>query len=167
VLLDIPLALCPESIERLAEMILAMQRCSILNLSEALAAGQISFVQYFLLSHLNACESISMTEIAEKMHHTTAAATGVVDRLEKFGYVERMPAPNDRRKVLVRIKPKGAELVGTIRADMVEKLTRIMLTLTQEEQRMWLQIYEKIFSFVQNQTTCSRESQSTFSANPS
>jgi hypothetical protein len=51
---------------------------------------------------------------------------------------------------------------------MVEKLTRIMLTLTQEEQRMWLQIYEKIFSFVQNQTTCStRESQSNFSANPS
>lgn len=135
-------------------MILAMQRCSILRLSETLSGGQISFVQYFLLSHLNICESMSMTEIAEKMHHTTAAATGVVDRLEKFGYVERIPAANDRRKVLVRIKPKGSELVGAIRGDMVEKLTTIMLTLTPNEQTMWLQIYEKVFSFVQTQAAC-------------
>jgi len=157
VVLDPSLALCNESIGRLADMILTMQRCSILKLSETLSGGQISFVQYFLLSHLNICESMSMTTIAEKMHHTTAAATGVVDRLEKFGYVERIPAANDRRKVLVRIKPKGAELVGAIRCDMVEKLTKIMLTLTPEEQTMWLQIYEKIFSFVLAQNSCAAQ----------
>jgi len=44
-----------------------------------------------------------MTDIAKKMGHSTAAATGLVDRLEKLGFVERMHSAEDRRKVFVRI----------------------------------------------------------------
>jgi predicted transcriptional regulator len=33
-----------------------------------------------------------MTEIASRMGHTTAAATGLVDRLEKLGLVRRVHA---------------------------------------------------------------------------
>ncbi len=50
---------------------------------------------------------VTMSEVAERMDHSTAAATGLVDRLENLGYVERTHATNDRRKVLVRITPKG------------------------------------------------------------
>jgi len=39
-----------------------------------------------------------MSGIALKMGHTTAAATGLVDRLEKLGYVQRSHALDDRRK---------------------------------------------------------------------
>jgi len=142
-----------ESVERLADIILALQRCFIARLSETLADGEVSFPQFFLLSHINTNDPLSMTEIAGKMNHTTAAATGLVDRLERLDYVERTTAPNDRRKVLVRIKPKGVELVETIRHDMMESLAKVMETLSPHEQNMWVQIYEKIFTYCQTQTS--------------
>ncbi|HEY8900750.1 MAG TPA: MarR family transcriptional regulator [Chthoniobacterales bacterium] len=145
------LALSTESIGRLADIILTLQRCFIMRLSENLAGGDVSFAQFFLLSHINSCCALSMTEIAAKMTHTTAAATGLVDRLERLDYVERTTAPNDRRKVLVRIKPKGVELVKVIHLDMVNSLAKVMHELTVEEQHMWLQIYEKIFNYCQCQ----------------
>lgn len=145
------LALPLESIGRLADIILSLQRCFITRLSETLAAGEVSFVQFFLLTHISAHDSLSMTEIAEHMGHTTAAATGLVDRLERLDYASRAPAPNDRRKVLVRITPKGSAFVAQIRLDMTDNLSKVMRTLTFEEQHMWLQIYEKIFGFCQSQ----------------
>jgi MarR family transcriptional regulator, organic hydroperoxide resistance regulator len=143
--------LSTESIGRLADIILSLQRSFIVRLSENLAGGDVSFAQFFLLSHINSCCALSMTEIAAKMTHTTAAATGLVDRLERLDYVERTTAPNDRRKVLVRIKPKGVELVRIIHLDMVENLAKVMHELTPDEQHMWLQIYEKIFNYCQTQ----------------
>lgn len=145
------LALSTESIGRLADIILSLQRCFIARLSENLADGEVSFAQFFLLSHINASCALSMTEIAAKMTHTTAAATGLVDRLERLDYVERTTAPNDRRKVLVRIKPKGVDLVKVIHRDVVENLKKVMHELTPEEQHMWIQIYEKIFNYCQTQ----------------
>jgi DNA-binding MarR family transcriptional regulator len=136
-----------EGIERLADIILRLQRCLMLSLSAELSRGQVSFPQFFLLGHVSSCESLSMTEIAEKMSHTTAAATGLVDRLENLGYVQRMHAESDRRKVLVRITPKGEQLVDRIRQDIVGGLTKLTDYLEPEEGKMWLQIYTKIFDY--------------------
>jgi DNA-binding MarR family transcriptional regulator len=149
-----PPPISPESIGRLADIILALQRCFIAKLSATLADGQVSFPQFFMLSHITAEDGLSMSEIAERMNHTTAAATGLVDRLAKLGYVERTTASKDRRKVIVRIKPKGADLVARIRNDMMASLTEVMRKLDPEERTMWLQIYEKIFSFCQNKDAC-------------
>ncbi len=145
------LALSSDAIGRLADIILALQRCFITSLSATLAEGEVSFVQFFLLTHICAHESLSMTEIAERMGHTTAAATGLVDRLERLDYVSRTTDPHDRRKVLVRINPKGTDFVSEIRLDMTENLSKVMRTLRVDEQHMWLQIYEKIFAFCQAQ----------------
>lgn len=147
------LAVSQESIGRLAEIVLALQRSFISRLSETLAEGQVSFPQFFMLSHITVQDGLSMTEIAERMNHTTAAATGLVDRLEKFGYVERTTAAHDRRKVIVRIKPKGSALVARIRQDVTESLTKVMHQLEHDEQAMWLQIYEKIYGYCQNCAT--------------
>jgi DNA-binding MarR family transcriptional regulator len=83
------------------------------------------------------------------MGHTTAAATGLVDRLEKLGHAKRVHARDDRRKILVSITPSGAELVAEVRNDMVENLLRMMTHLEPEERTAWLQIYEKIFPLCQ------------------
>lgn len=131
-------------IERLADIIMMMQRCFVQHLSEELSRGQVSFPQFFLLGHIAAHDALSMTEVAEKMSHTTAAATGLVHRLEILGYVRRMHDEGDRRKVLVKITPKGVSLVDRIRQDIVAKLSLVTGLLTPKEQTTWLQIYEKL-----------------------
>lgn len=136
-----------EAVEELADIIMVLQRTFMAQLCSELTKGQVSFPQFFLLAHINIHDSLSMTGIAEKMCHTTAAATGLVDRLENLGYVQRMHAPTDRRKVLVTITEKGRELVGRIRQDIVGNLTGVMQTLEPDERHMWLQIYRKILNY--------------------
>ena len=60
------------------------------------------------------------------MGHSTAAATGLVDRLEKLGYVQRLHASDDRRKVMVQITRKGIDLVDKMREDIIKNLVEVM-----------------------------------------
>src|SRR5436190_23535487 len=131
--------------ERLSHIIMEMQRCFLLHLSKELAPGNVSFPQFFLLAILDQKEVLTMSAIAQKMGHTTAAASGLVARLENLGYVTRANAAQDRRKVMVCITPKGSALVRRIREEMVENLMKLMAHLTPSEQRGWLQIYTKIY----------------------
>jgi DNA-binding MarR family transcriptional regulator len=111
---------------KLADFILFSQREFLLDLSKELNRDNISFAQFFLLSFLSTSREITMTDIARKMGHSTAAATGLVDRLEKLGYMERTHAIDDRRKVMVRITSKGLDLVARLRDELQAKIANAM-----------------------------------------
>jgi DNA-binding MarR family transcriptional regulator len=136
--------------ERLADIVLEMQRCFVLHLCKELAPGNVSFPQFFLLAYLDQKEVATMSAIAQKMGHTTAAASGLVARLENLGYLVRSVAREDRRKVMVCITPKGSALVRRIREEMVGNLMKIMEYLSPEEQKAWLHIYSKIYNYCQS-----------------
>lgn len=137
--------------ERLADIFTSMQRTFVLNLSKELSRGNVSFPQYCLLGFLTAQPHLTMSEIAQRMGHTTAAATGLVDRLEALGHVKRTHGKDDRRKIMVQITPSGAALVAEVRDDMICNLLKMMEHLNADEQKSWVQIYEKISSYCQNQ----------------
>lgn len=136
--------------ERLSHIVLEMQRCFVLHLCKELAPGNVSFPQFFLLAYLDQKEVLTMSAIAQKMGHTTAAASGLVARLENLGYVVRSVAREDRRKVMVCITPKGSALVRRIREEMVGNLMKLMGHLTPDEQKSWLHIYSKIYDYCQS-----------------
>lgn len=116
----------PRDHAKLADFILFSQREFLLNLSRDLNKDNISFAQFFLLSYLATSKELTMTDIARKMGHSTAAATGLVDRLEKLGYMERTHAIDDRRKVLVRITAKGVDLVSRLRDELQSRIAEAM-----------------------------------------
>jgi DNA-binding MarR family transcriptional regulator len=136
--------------ERLSHIVLEMQRCFVLYLCKELAPGNVSFPQFFLLAFLDQKEVLTMSAIAQKMGHTTAAASGLVARLENLGYVMRSVAREDRRKVMVCITPKGSALVRRIREEMVGNLIKILEHLSPDEQKAWLQIYSKLYDYCQS-----------------
>jgi DNA-binding MarR family transcriptional regulator len=136
--------------EQLSRIVMEMQRCFVLRLCKELAPGNVSFPQFFLLAYLDQKEVLTMSAIAQKMGHTTAAASGLVARLENLDYVVRSSAREDRRKVMVCITPKGSALVRRIREEMVGNLMKIMEHLTPDEQKNWLHIYSKIYDYCQS-----------------
>jgi DNA-binding MarR family transcriptional regulator len=135
--------------EVLADIILEMQRCFVLRLSKELAPGNVSFPQFFLLTYLDHMEVLTMSAIAQKMGHTTAAASGLVARLQNLGYVMRSHAAEDRRKVMVCITARGSALVRRIREEMICNLMKMMAHLSPGEQKSWLRIYSKIYDYCQ------------------
>src|SRR6516164_11529845 len=112
--------------ERLSHIVLEMQRCFVLHLCKELAPGNVSFSQFFLLAYLDQKEVLTMSAIAKKMGHTTAAASGLVARLENLGLLVRSVSRDDRRKVMVCISAKGSALVRRIRQEIVGNLMKIM-----------------------------------------
>lgn len=119
--------------DRLADFVLFTQRSCILNLSTELNKGQVSFPQFFLLTYLSCEEYLTMSDIAKKMSHSTAAATGLVDRLEKLSYVERVHASEDRRKIMVRITARGTELVAKMRSEISTDLAGILADMDEDQ----------------------------------
>lgn len=119
--------------ERLADFILFTQRSCILNLSSELNKEKLSFPQFFLLAYLSSEEFLAMSDIAHKMGHSTAAATGLVDRLEKLGFVERKQAADDRRKIMVRITDGGINMVARMRKEIAKNISSVMAEMDAEE----------------------------------
>lgn len=119
--------------DRLADFVLFTQRSCILNLSTELNKGNVSFPQFFLLAYLSSEEYLTMSDIAKKMGHSTAAATGLVDRLEKLGYVERIHAAEDRRKIMVQITQKGVGLVSKLRKEIATDLAGILSDMDEDQ----------------------------------
>ncbi|MFT6575357.1 MAG: DNA-binding MarR family transcriptional regulator, partial [Akkermansiaceae bacterium] len=119
--------------DRLADFVLMTQRSCILNLSTELNRGNLSFPQFFLLTYLSSEDYLTMSAIAKKMGHSTAAATGLVDRLEKLNFVERVHAAEDRRKIMVRITNDGNEIVATMRGHIATELADLMEDLDENE----------------------------------
>jgi MarR family transcriptional regulator, 2-MHQ and catechol-resistance regulon repressor len=54
--------------------------------------------------------SLTCSDIAEKTLITKSGLTGVLDRLEARGLVERVPSREDRRSVRIALTPAGVEL---------------------------------------------------------
>lgn len=53
----------------------------------------------------------SPAELADKSGVSRATVTGVVDTLERAGLVMREPDLNDRRMVMIRLTPKGQDVI--------------------------------------------------------
>jgi DNA-binding MarR family transcriptional regulator len=66
--------------------------------------------QMHALRILEPGNELPMSALADQLHCDNSNVTGVVDRLEARGLIERRSAPQDRRKKLLAITPDGEEL---------------------------------------------------------
>lgn len=72
---------------------------------------KVTIPQFAILNFLNTEGDHKMTDMAKFMNVSTAAITGIIDRLAKYGYVVRKHDSSDRRIVQVKITPKGSDLI--------------------------------------------------------
>jgi DNA-binding MarR family transcriptional regulator len=57
-----------------------------------------------------------LTDLAEQAQMTKQSAAGLVDELERMGYVRRVPDPNDRRARLIQIDERGRKAAQAAQA---------------------------------------------------
>ena len=66
--------------------------------------------QFDVIATLGDTEGMTCRELSEKTLVTKGTLTGVLDRLEKKGLVERIPSREDRRCFIIRLTTKGDDL---------------------------------------------------------
>ena len=64
---------------------------------------------------------------------TSGTMTNRIDRLEKLGFVERRPEPNDGRGILVRLTATGKEVVDAALDDLLKSEEGLLAELPKEE----------------------------------
>jgi len=79
-----------------------------------------------------------MHGLAEAMDVSQASATGIVDRMEQRGLVERGRDAEDRRVVRVAITDEGRRLVAGMANDRREHLAQMLAEFTDDELRAFL-----------------------------
>jgi DNA-binding MarR family transcriptional regulator len=138
--------------EELARIAMELQHRLFARFSREISQGRVSFPRFFLLAYLDKGVAITMSDIAAWMGQTTAAATGLVGRLETRGLVSRTHSKADRRKVIVNITPKGSKLVSRVRQDVVDAITMLLRDhLTTDQGKVWLDVYRKVSSFCEKE----------------
>ena len=75
-----------------------------------LSPFDLTVSQYFVFNALWMGDGITFVELGERVSLDTSTLTGIVDRMERNGFVERRPNPEDRRSVLVFLTDKAREL---------------------------------------------------------
>ncbi|WP_407152540.1 MarR family transcriptional regulator [Bradyrhizobium sp. ORS 86] len=81
---------------------------------------------------------VTAGRLAEVTGLTTGAITGVVDRLEKAGYVRRERDESDRRKVFISVVEEKAAEIGKFYVPMQESMNRLWSSYTDSELRLLL-----------------------------
>ena len=76
--------------------------------------------------------------LAELTGLTTGAITGVIDRLEKAGYVRRERDESDRRKVFIAVVPETAARIGRLYVPMQQSMQKVWSRYSEEELRLLL-----------------------------
>lgn len=77
------------------------------ELNDELAPQGITFRQFQVLGWLALCGGMSQTELAEKMNIEPPTLVGILDRMEREGWISRENCPDDRRRKIVQPQPKA------------------------------------------------------------
>jgi DNA-binding MarR family transcriptional regulator len=85
----------------------------------------LSDLELQALEHLMGTPRSSPTELAHLLEVSTAASTGVVDRLEGRGHVQRSPHPSDRRRTELQVTPSGRQEMVELLRPMLAELLRL------------------------------------------
>ncbi|MEA2632402.1 MAG: hypothetical protein QOE66_2621 [Chloroflexota bacterium] len=94
--------------------------------SERLVRQGISMAQLHVLHLVESHGEMAMSRLADMLDVSLSNATGLIDRVEERGFVERIRVPADRRIVMVRLTPAGVQMLDEIETVQEQILRRVL-----------------------------------------
>ena len=134
-----------ETMQSLRRIFKALQDYS----QEVSSSFGITGPQLWALKTLSRHDGLALGDLSRQMYLHPSTITGVIDRLERKGYVARDRDRNDRRVVKVKLTPGGEELVAKapnpVQGKMIyglRKMKKSELTVIYESVRKLAEIAE-------------------------
>lgn len=104
---------------------------------------------------------VIMTQLAERLDIPMSTATGVISRLAKKGYVERLIDESNRRIVTVRLTEKGAEIPENIKHTVTKYIDLILGLLSDQEKDVLFKLITKVIAIFTGSVAHGGESEKT------
>ncbi|MDR6433213.1 MarR family transcriptional regulator [Brucella pseudogrignonensis] len=90
--------------------------------------------------------ALTPTDLYEVAMISSGSMTNRLDRLEKGGFVERRPNPNDKRGTIVALTDRGRAVIESAIISHVENQVTIVQALSREEQDRLSELLGKLLS---------------------
>lgn len=105
---------------------------------------KITMPQFIVLEILHHRGESKMTDLAGALDVTTAAMTGIVDRLVRDKYVSRGEDAEDRRIVNIILTPKGQKTVKTMTEARKRITMKLFGNISNQEREQYLNILTRV-----------------------
>jgi MarR family 2-MHQ and catechol resistance regulon transcriptional repressor len=126
------------------QSIRCIYRAALKRLNAKLLKERITFSQYNVLLALSRKGPMQMNKLSENMLVAPANVTGLVDRMEKKGYVRRRKDERDRRLYVIEATEKGTRVFTGISSRFRQYTGNLGSTLTREERDSTLEALRKV-----------------------
>lgn len=111
--------------------------------------NQISFPRFKMLHYLKKHGPLKVSEIAEALGITSAAVTGITDKLVAEDYVSRERAVNDRRVVIIAVTERGEAMIEQVLESQKETIQTIFSTLEEEDILHLRRVFSRILNNIE------------------
>ena len=101
-----------------------------------------------VLRNLFAHGALSSADLSRKLYVTPSNITGVIDRLERKGLVERVRKEGDRRVALIMLTEKGEELSKSLPDPIEKKLISELADLEPEHVQLLSMALNQIINLI-------------------
>ena len=119
-------------------------RTAIKRLNRRLSDEKISFSQFSVLRAIGKFGPMPMSRISEHMLVAPANITGLVDRLERKGYVERKRDAGDRRLFRIELTKKGRSTYDAISHQFWIYVRHVFSPLSDHERMLLLGLLARV-----------------------
>jgi DNA-binding MarR family transcriptional regulator len=89
---------------------------------------------------------MEQSQIAQSIHYDKATIGGVIDRLEKRGWVERKANPKDKRAKLVSLIREGRKALEDLTPVVNALQDQVVANLSAEERALFIKLAQKVVS---------------------
>jgi DNA-binding MarR family transcriptional regulator len=110
--------------------------------------------QLLSLRAISAARSVNVTaaEISRQVRLSPATVTGIIDRLERYGLVQRERLVHDRRKVGLRLTPEGRQRLATMPRPLQERFVRGLNDLGEPDRHSLLRALQQVVDMLEATT---------------
>ncbi|MDD3248748.1 MAG: MarR family transcriptional regulator [Smithella sp.] len=104
-------------------------------LTQKVSELNLTSVQAMILGFLDRDDQITSSELGKRAELDSATLTGILDRLEAAGFIERKSNPDDRRSIHIHLTKKGKTMAREASRVIAEANQDFLQVLTEEQKR--------------------------------
>ena len=108
--------------------------------------ADVTSVQFASMQAIELHGEMEQSQIAQSIHYDKATIGGVINRLEKRGWVERKSNPKDRRAKLVTLTKEGRKALEEITPVVKALQDQVVANLSDDERELFIKLAQKVVS---------------------
>ncbi len=141
---------------QLAELLMGINKEISKRLVPMFREQKLSIAEISVLMKMNRTPTCRASELAAMIGIPSSTVTGILDRLEKRGLLERRRDPNDRRSILITVTQKTKDFVANLITSMEGMLREAFRSMPDSRTQRFIEDLQFILNALERQSSVAK-----------